>query len=85
VDLKAGVLTVPRSKNGETRHVSLTSIVRGIIGSLPRSLSGAALLFPNSEGKRDLRWPEKTVPAAVDDAKIEDFRFHEADTPLPLA
>jgi integrase len=34
-------------------------------------------VFPNSEGKRDLRWPEKTVPAALEDAQIEDFRFHD--------
>src|SRR5262249_18458516 len=26
VDLKAGVITIPRSKNGETRHVPMTSI-----------------------------------------------------------
>jgi integrase len=77
VDLRAGMLTIPRSKNGETRHVPLTSTVRAIVGSLPRSLRGAALVFPNSEGKRDLRWPEKTVPAAVADAQIEDFRFHD--------
>ena len=77
VDLRAGMLTIPRSKNGETRHVPLTSTVRAIVGSLPRPLNGTALVFPNSEGKRDLRWPEKTVPAAVADAQIEDFRFHD--------
>ena len=71
------MLTIPRSKNGETRHVPLTSTVRAIVGSLARPLNGTALVFPNSEGKRDLRWPEKTVPAAVADAQIEDFRFHD--------
>jgi integrase len=77
VDLRAGVLTIPRSKNGETRHVPLTSRVRSILGGLPRPLNNAVLVFPNSEGKRDLRWVEKTVPAALSDAKIEDFRFHD--------
>ena len=77
VDLRAGVLTIPRSKNGETRHVPLTSRVRGILGGLPRPLNSAVLVFPNSEGKRDLRWVEKTVPAALRAAKIEDFRFHD--------
>jgi integrase len=77
VDLKAGMLTIPRSKNGEMRHVPLTSTVRSIIGSLPRALNGTTLVFPNSEGKQDLRWPEKTVPAALADAQIEDFRFHD--------
>lgn len=59
VDLRAGMLTIPRSKNGETRHVPLTSTVRAIVESLPRPLNGTALVFPNSEGKRDLRWPRR--------------------------
>ena len=33
--------------------------------------------FPNSEGNRDLRWAQHTVPAAISAAKIEDFRFHD--------
>lgn len=77
IDLKAGVLTIPRSKNGETRHVPLTSTVRAIIGNLPRALNRSALVFPNSEGKRDLRWPEKIFPGVVADAEIDDFRFHD--------
>jgi integrase len=77
IDLKAGVLTIPRSKNGETRHVPLTSVVRSIIGNLPRPLNRSALVFPNGEGKRDLRWPEKIFPKAVADAEIDDFRFHD--------
>jgi integrase len=77
IDLKAGVLTIPRSKNGETRHVPLTSTVRAIIGNLPRALNRSALVFPNGEGKRDLRWPEKIFPKAVADAAIDDFRFHD--------
>jgi integrase len=34
-------------------------------------------VFPNSEGKRDLRWAEKTFPAAVTAARIDDFRLHD--------
>jgi integrase len=77
VDFKAGVLTVPKSKNGETRHVPMTSTVKGILARLPRSLNPSTLVFPNSEGNRDLRWAKKTVPAALRTAKIEDFRFHD--------
>jgi len=61
VDLKVGVLTIPRSKNGEARHVPMTSAVRSIFSRLPRSLDTTALVFPNSEGNRDLRWAEKTT------------------------
>ena len=77
MDFKAGVLTIPRSKNGETRHVLMTTTVRGILSHLPRPLDASALVFPNTEGHRDLRWAQKTVPAAVRGAKIEDFRFHD--------
>lgn len=77
VDLKAGVLTVPRSKNGEARHVPVNAIVREILMRLPRPLDRAALVFPNGEGKRDLRWAEKAFPEAISAAKIEDFRLHD--------
>src|SRR5262245_20160624 len=62
VDFKAGVLTISRSKNGDTRHVPMTTTVRSILGRLPRPLDAAALVFPNSEGNRDLRWAKKIVP-----------------------
>jgi integrase len=77
VDLKGGVLTIPKAKNGEARHVPVTSTVRTILSRQPRSLDGSALVFPNSEGHRDLRWAKKTVPRALRAALIEDFRFHD--------
>jgi integrase len=77
VDLKVGVLTIPRSKHGEARHVPLTSEVRGIISRRPRSLDAAALIFPNSLGNTDLHWAEKDFPEAVAAAKIKNFRLHD--------
>jgi integrase len=77
VDLKAGVLTIPRSKHGEARHVPLTSDVRAIISRRPRSLDVSALIFPNSLGNTDLHWAEKDSPEAVAAAGIEDFRLHD--------
>lgn len=50
---------------------------RTILSHLPRRLDAAALVFPNSEGHCDLRWAQRTVPAAVRAAKIEGFRFHD--------
>ncbi len=55
----------------------MTSTVRMLLAGRPRSLDREALVFPNSEGKRDLRWAEKTVPEALGAAKIEDCRFHD--------
>jgi len=77
VDFKAGMLTIPKAKNGESRHVAMTSTVRAILSGLPRALDGNALVFPNTEGHRDLRCAKKSVPAALRDARIDDFRFHD--------
>ena len=77
VDFKGGVLTIPEAKNGEARHVPMTSTVRTILSGRPRSLDGGALVFPNAEGHRDLRWAKKTVPGAFRAAQIKDFRFHD--------
>jgi integrase len=71
------VLTVPRSKNGETRHVPMTSDVRNIFSRLPRPLDGSALVFSNTLGTRDFRWAKKTFLAAVRASEIDDFRFHD--------
>jgi len=77
IDLRAGVITIPRSKNGETRHVPMTTDVRGILTRLPRPLDASALVFPNSVGTRDYRWAAKTFLAAVRAAQIDNFRFHD--------
>lgn len=77
VDFKAGVLTVPRSKNGEARHIPMNTTVRGILSRRTRSLDRNSLVFPNSVGMVDLRWAEKTFPKAVSVAQIEDFRLHD--------
>jgi integrase len=77
VDLNAGVLTIPLSKNGEARHVPLTSTVKTILGRLPRPLDASTLIFPSSEGTPHEHWAKKVFPAAVSAAGIKDFRFHD--------
>ncbi len=77
VDFKGDVLTIPTAKNGEARHVPMTSTVRAVLSRRPRSLDTGALVFPNGEGHPDLRWAKKTVPRALRAAQIEDFRFHD--------
>jgi integrase len=55
----------------------MNATVRDILSRRLRPLDRNALVFPNSEGNRDLRWAQKTFPAAVAGAKIEDFRLHD--------
>ena len=77
IDLRAGVITIPRSKNGETRHVPMTSAIRVFLSRLPRPLDASALVFPNSVGTRDYRWATRTFLAAIRAAQIDNFRFHD--------
>ncbi len=77
VDLKNAVITIPRSKNGETRHVPMTSEVRSILSRRPRPLDTGRLVFPNSVGHPDQHWAQKAFPEALEAARIEDFRFHD--------
>jgi integrase len=42
-----------------------------------RQLDPTTLVFPNTEGNRDFRWAKRIIPAALRDAKIADFRFHD--------
>lgn len=77
VDFKAGILTVPKSKNGETRHVPMNSAVRDVLAKRPRPIDREGLVFPSRVGTPDLRWAKKAVPRALADAQIEDFRFHD--------
>ena len=77
LDMKAGVITIPRSKNGETRHVPMTSVVRSILGRMPRPIDPSVLVFPSTEGTPHTHWAEKAFPEAIRAAHIGDFRFHD--------
>src|SRR5262249_42314384 len=78
VDLRASVITIPRSKNGETRHVPMTSMVRATLGRMPRPIDPSALVFPRSVGATHTHWAEKAFPEAVRAARIQDFRSRRA-------
>jgi integrase len=77
VALRNAIITLPRSKNGETRHVPMTSEVRSILSKRPRSLNSNCLVFPNSVGHPDGYWAQKVFPEAVRSAAIDNFRFHD--------
>ena len=72
-----GVLTIPRSKHGEARHVPMTSEVRAILARRARPLDPAGLVFPNSLGNTEYHRAEKDLPEAVDAAGIKDFPLHD--------
>jgi len=70
VDLKAGVITIPRSKNGETRHVQSNP---GADAPSDRFFSACV----SKQGSPLTHWAEKMFPEAVKIAQINDCRFHD--------
>lgn len=70
VDLKNHVLTLPFTKNGDSRTVPLTMKAEQALQSLPRNIDGKVFTF-NSRGLGD------SFAAACMRAGIENFRFHD--------
>jgi site-specific recombinase XerD len=75
IDLDRKQLTVPRSKNGETRHVPLNDVAIYALRSLQASRNGTPFVFLATNGTR-LCSPRFWFDAAVEDAKLSDFTWH---------
>jgi integrase len=76
VDLKRGILTIPRSKHGELRHVQLNSVAQASLLKLRHRGDGVGYVCPGLEGPRNRdwrRWFEETVSKA----NIHNFRWHD--------
>ncbi len=69
VDIARSVLTVPRSKHGQMRHVPINSVARAALLRLRRLRgTGGPVCYPRHE-----RWFRKAIQAA----KIADFHYHD--------
>lgn len=70
VDFERAVITLPLTKNGETRHVHLNSV----------ALEALKELFANRKGRErvfKIKCPKEWFKVAVKDSKLEDFRWHD--------
>ncbi len=56
VDLEHNILTVPRSKHGETRHVTLNSAAKTMLEFLKREGGGKRVCVPEHEEQGTARW-----------------------------
>lgn len=70
VDFEAGIITVERSKHGETRRVPMNSLVAETLKMLPRN---STHVFPPEQ----CQWISQAFPAIVRKANIQDFHFHD--------
>jgi site-specific recombinase XerD len=75
VNLARRVLTVPRSKNGETRHVPLNRAALAALEVLRERENGTGPVIRNQQGE-PLTGPRHWFEPAVVKAKLRDFSWH---------
>lgn len=68
IDFRSGVISLPRSKHGESRHVPMNSALKKTLLGLKAS-SRSAYVFPVNP-------PDEWFPAALDNVGIRDFSWH---------
>jgi len=77
IDLKNGLAHLGRTKNDELRILPLIKPVRLALQKKPRPIKGG-LLFPSPlDPKRPYYGFRKHWNAAVTEAELKDFRFHD--------
>ncbi len=79
VDFNVGILTIPRSKHGETRRVPMNDTVREILRSRPSRLK-SAYVFPSATGETPIdthNYMRRVFMPALEAAGIEGFRWHD--------
>ena len=76
VNLERRILTVPRSKHGEKRHVPLNSIALAALERLRPDSKASGWIFRNERGKR-LTGPRYWFEDALKEARIQDFHWHD--------
>jgi len=75
VNLSRRILTVPRSKNGEMRHVPLNGAALAALKALSERGNSAGRVIRNSKGE-PLAEPRHWFEPAIREAGIEDFTWH---------
>jgi site-specific recombinase XerD len=76
VDLELRILTVPRSKHGEKRHIPLNDTALAAFVTAQQYSKPGRSVFWNRYGER-LRTPRQWFEESVKAAKITNFRWHD--------
>jgi len=75
VNVSRRVLTIPRSKNGETRHVPINSAALAALTELGKRSNGTGPVVRNPQGE-PLAGPRYWFEPAIGRAKIRTFSWH---------
>lgn len=76
VNLRAGIITIPQTKNSTRRHVPINSVAEKALNTLVASRNGSEYVCAGSairEGRDWERWFEECLRKAG----ISDFRWHD--------
>jgi integrase len=76
VDLKRGIITIPRSKHGEVRHIQINSTARAALETLRQLGSGLGFVCPRFQGPES-REAREWFNQVLGQAEIQNFRWHD--------
>ena len=78
VNFATGVITIPRAKHGEVRHIPMNDMARETLRSLPSRLR-SEYVFASKVGTalNPQNFVNRVFGPAMNRAKVEDFRFHD--------
>lgn len=76
VDLDRKQLTIPLSKNGTSRHVSLNDEAMAALRSLKEASLGSPYVFENSLGRR-MGTIQRWFQPVLKEAQVDGFRWHD--------
>jgi integrase len=76
VDFKQGIITIPRSKHGEVRHIQINSVARVALQTLRQLGDGLGYVCPRFQGPES-REAREWFNQVLRRAKIQNFRWHD--------
>lgn len=76
VDLKRGIITIPRSKHGEVRHIQINSVARAALQTLRQLGDGLGYVCPQFQGPES-REAREWFNQVLRHAKVQNFRWHD--------
>jgi integrase len=76
VDFKRGIITIPRSKHGEVRHIQINSVARAALQSLQQFGDGLGYVCPRFQGLQS-REARGWFNQVLGHAKVQNFRWHD--------
>lgn len=76
VDFKRAIITIPRSKHGEVRHIQMNSVARAALQTLRQVGDGLGYVCPRFNGPKS-REAREWFNQVLSQAKIQNFRWHD--------